>query len=116
MGGLSSVSVAPEQRGLVAHADLLQFDARSEGAGQVAHELPEVDSFLCSEVDNQLVAVELPLGLGDLHLELVLGYELAGLGTNLVFIRPLRLQPCGLLVEGQPKDAILGQGGRTTAR
>src|SRR5690606_31506983 len=68
---------AAEQRRFIADADLLQLDARAEGAREVAHELAEVDASLGGEVDGELVAVELPLRLTDLHLQAVLRHLFA---------------------------------------
>ncbi len=60
-----------EPRRLVAHADLAQLDPGAEGRRQVAHQLAEVDPLLGGEVDGELVAVPLPLGVADLHQQAV---------------------------------------------
>jgi hypothetical protein len=60
-----------EALGLVAHADLLELDARAEHRREVAHELAEVDALLGREVEGDLLAVPLPLGVGELHDEAV---------------------------------------------
>ena len=77
---------APQQRGLVAHADLLQFDTGAEGARQVAHERAKVHPLLGGEVHDQLATIELPLGLGDLHLEAVAGHMPARLPPGPPFV------------------------------
>src|SRR5690606_22224999 len=69
---------AAEQRRLVADADLSQLDPGAEGACQITDQLPEIDPALRGEVDRQLVPVELPLRLGDLHLEAEVLDPLAG--------------------------------------
>src|SRR5690606_35668374 len=58
---------APEQRCFVPNAYLPQLYARPESAGEVAHELPEIDPSLGSKEERQLVAIPLPLCLGHLH-------------------------------------------------
>src|SRR3989475_9296764 len=54
---------------LVPRADLAQLDARVEQARQIPHERPEVHALLRREVDRELAAVPLPLGVRHLHLE-----------------------------------------------
>ena len=46
---------------LVAHADLAHVDAGAEGAGELAHEGPEINSLLGGEIHGELVPVPLPL-------------------------------------------------------
>ena len=62
---------AVEPLGFVAHADLLQLDARAEHRRELAHERAEVDALLGREVERELLAIPLPLGVGQLHDELV---------------------------------------------
>ena len=62
---------AVEPLGFVAHADLLQLDARAEHRRELAHERAEVDALLGREVERQLLAIPLPLGVGQLHDEVV---------------------------------------------
>src|SRR5690606_40967777 len=75
-GRATQLAAAPpdpaEQRGLVPHPDLLQLDPGPEGAREVTHELPKIHAALRREVDEQLVAVELPLRIAHLHLQPVL--------------------------------------------
>jgi hypothetical protein len=75
---------AREALGLVAHADLLELDARAEVRGQVAHEGAEVDALLGREVERELAAVPLPLGVGDLHGERVQPHALGALPARRV--------------------------------
>src|SRR5256885_5289144 len=60
----------------VANADLFQLDSRAKHRRKLADEIPEVDAFLGSEIERELLAVPLPLGVGDLHHELIGFYAL----------------------------------------
>ena len=71
----------------------LKLDPGAERACQVPDQLAEVDPPLGGEVDDQLVPVELPLGLGDLHLEAVLLHQLAGLAAHPLLVAAQRVQP-----------------------
>ena len=51
----------------VARTDLAQFHPRAELAGKVAHELPEVDAVLGGEVERDLLLIELPFDIDELH-------------------------------------------------
>src|SRR5690606_1417754 len=107
---------AAEQRGLVPHADLLQLDPGAERTREVPHELTEVDALLGREIDDELVAVELPFGFRHLHAELVLLYERASLHADPVLVVPERVEPPHLVGPCLPQHAVLRRRGRAAAR
>jgi hypothetical protein len=65
---------------------LTELDTSAEGAGQVAHEPAKVYAPLSRKIDDQLVLVELPFGLGGFHLEAVLGDQLSCFGADPLFV------------------------------
>src|SRR5690606_28593977 len=73
------------------------LNASPERSRQVANQLAEVDATLGREVDRQLVPVELPLGLGDLHLEAEFLNPLAGDPPDPVFVRAEHLEALEVL-------------------
>ncbi len=89
-GGAAEFSTATphptEQRGLVADADLPQLDACAERTRQIANELAEIHPTFGGEVEGELVPVPLPFRLGDLHPQLMLGDEFAGLPPHALLI------------------------------
>src|SRR5256884_4384910 len=77
---------AVEPFGFVARPDLAQLDARVEQARQVPHQRAEVHALLGREVDRELLLVPLPLGIGDLHREIVLAHAIHHLAAHLLLI------------------------------
>src|SRR4051812_38108688 len=63
----SARTVAAEHLGLVAHADLAHLDADVEVAGEVAHQLAEIDARLRGVIEDQPRAVERVLDARQLH-------------------------------------------------
>src|SRR5262249_14941945 len=78
---------AVEALRLVTNADLLELDPRAEHRRQLAHQRAEVDSFFGREVERQLFAVPLPLGVGQLHRQLVRVDTLHGATASVVVLR-----------------------------
>src|SRR5262249_45692238 len=62
-------AIVGQQLGLVADADLAHLDARLVGAGQVAHQLAEIDALLGQEVKDDALAAKEVLHVHQLHLE-----------------------------------------------
>ena len=60
---------AAEQLRLVADADLPELDARAENAGQVLHELAEINPSVGREIEENLAVVKGVLRLDELHVE-----------------------------------------------
>ena len=74
---LAAVAKASHERGLLAHADLAHVDALAQLAGEVAHELAEVDALVGREVADALLAAEQVLDGDGLHVQATLGDEAA---------------------------------------
>ena len=70
----------------VAHTDLLQFNASTEHRGEIAHEAAKVDATLSSEEQRELAPVPLPLGVGQLHHEMVRLHSLHRLATRVLVL------------------------------
>src|ERR1019366_1216599 len=62
---------AVEAPRLVPHADVPHLHARAEQSLELVDELAEIDALLGREIDRELLAVPLPLGVGYLQLELL---------------------------------------------
>ncbi|OQA04591.1 MAG: hypothetical protein BWY66_02961 [bacterium ADurb.Bin374] len=69
---LAATAEAAEQFGLVANADLAQFDARAERRGEAFQQIAEIDLDVRLVIQDQPRLVEEILGLEHLHLEFVL--------------------------------------------
>ena len=55
---------------------------------EISDQITEVNPALSSEINCELLSVELPLCLGDLHLEVQLRDALTGPGPNLMLVLP----------------------------
>ena len=98
---------AAEPLGLVANADLLELDARAEQRRELAHEVPEVDALLGREVDRELAPVPLPLGVRQLHDEVVRLHALHGASSRDLVLLPQLLVPLHVFVRREPARALL---------
>src|SRR5207245_9722850 len=97
---------------LVPCADLAQLDARVEQTRQVPHERPEVHALLRREVDRELAAVPLPLGVRHLHLEAVPVRALADRPPDALPFRVALVARWGVVGAGASHDlALAGRGG-----
>src|SRR5690606_28127828 len=96
---------AAQERRLVANADLAKLDPGAKRSCQLADELAEIDAPLRREVDRELVPVELPLGLGDLHLEAELLHLLAGDLPDPLLVGAERTGLLDFLGAREPEDA-----------
>ena len=72
----AATSDAIETTRFVAHADVPHVHARREALLQATDELAEVHALLGGEEDRQLTTIPLPLGVGDLEVELEFAREL----------------------------------------
>src|SRR5690606_25437838 len=79
-----------------------------------------IDAALGGEVEDELVAVPLPLGLGDLHHQAVVADHLAGLAADALLVGPEDHEALHLLRLGATDDALAGRetgfAGRGAAR
>ncbi len=100
-----------ETCGLVADADLAQLDPGLELPGQLADQVAEVHPLLGREVDRELLAVPLPLGVADLHREVVGAHPLDDLAADVLLGAAQLLVGGDLLAGGATQDrgAIAGR-------
>ena len=76
----AAIPVVGEQLGLVAHADLPEFDAGVELAGHALHEVAEIDPHFGEEVADDTLAAEEVFEIDEFHRQSVLADQLLGLG------------------------------------
>ena len=104
----ATAAVASESPRLVPHADLSHFDSRLEDTGEITHEFAEVDASVRREVETDLVAVELPLNIDELHGEVLPPYVLLADVVGFLFFAAQFLQMLLVFARRAPEDRPSG--------
>ena len=101
---------AGEPGGLIADPDLAELDAGAKMACEVADERAEVDPLLGGEVDGELVAVPLPLGIAHFHPEVVPLDPLHHRATGVLLLLAELVVLADLVLRGPAHHLGLGVG------
>ena len=95
-----------EDTGFFPRADLAEFDAHLEDAGQIGDEGAEVHPLLGEEAERDLAPAEDDLGVDQLHVEAVLGDEPAAGGHRLAAQFFVSGDDLEVLLVGQPHHPL----------
>src|SRR5258705_520117 len=106
----SATADAIQSLGFIAHADLLQLDPGAEQRSKIAHEVAEIDPLVRSEVERELLAIPLPLGVRELHAEVVGANALHCLAAGFLVEAIQILREPAVLLGRQPQRFPLREG------
>src|SRR5205085_10792124 len=95
-----------ESFGLVTDADLLQLNARPEHRREVADQITEIDALLGREVKRELFPIPLPLGVRDLHDELICLDALHRLPARVLILAANFAEAPQVIVRCNPADFL----------
>ena len=109
-GAAELLAAAPdtaEAGRFVARADLPEIDPGVQRRREVPHQLPEVHPLLGGEIHRELLAVPLPLGVADFHVELPCPDLLQHRPPGVFFAPAQVVRGAHVLLRGAPQDRLL---------